>query len=47
MDDRLAFAIETARAAGKATMEWYQRDIAIERKADDSPSRLPTERPSA
>lgn len=37
MNDRQAFAIETARAAGKATMEWYQRDIPIERKADDSP----------
>ncbi|MBX7132361.1 MAG: hypothetical protein K1X67_06760 [Fimbriimonadaceae bacterium] len=37
MDDRLAFAIETACAAGKATLEWFQRGVTVERKADDSP----------
>ncbi len=38
VSDRLAFAIDTARQAGQATMPWFQsRDLVADGKADGSP----------
>lgn len=37
MSPRLAFALETATAAGRATLELFDRGVAIDRKADSTP----------
>lgn len=37
MDPRLAFAIETARAAGQSTLSLFGTRLAVDRKADNSP----------
>ena len=41
IQSRLDFAVEAARAAGEITLRYFRRaDLAVERKADDSPVTL-------
>lgn len=37
MSPRLAFALDIAHRASRATLAWFQTGAAVERKADDSP----------
>lgn len=37
LENRLQFGIEIARKAGDKTLEFFQQDVPVERKSDDSP----------
>ena len=37
LSEYLEFAVEAAWAAGRFTLGYFQSDLAVERKADDSP----------
>lgn len=37
LDELLDFAVDAARAAGRVAMEWFGREVEVERKADATP----------